>query len=131
MGPILIVHGGPDDGAAIPISKAKLAMGSLSDSDVRIDGPGVLPRHAEIFWGGAGYYLTSLDKGNKTSLNHRDIGEIKYLLKNGDRVRLGDSRVSHELSRLEVPAGSESSATESKRYLNLDKDRQGGIKDQT
>ncbi len=101
MNPMLIVHGGPDDGAAIPIAKPRLAMGSLTGSDVHIDGPGVLPRHAEIFWGGAGYYLTNLIKGNKTRLNHRDIGEIKYLLRNGDYVRLGNSPVSHELTGLE------------------------------
>ena len=101
MNPMLIVHGGPDDGAAIPISKPMLAMGSLFDSDVHIEGPGVLPKHAEIFWGGSGYYLTNLNKNNRTCLNHRDIGDIKYLLRNGDRVRLGSSSVSHELTGLE------------------------------
>ena len=101
MNPMLIVYGGPDDGAAIPISKPMLVIGSLIDSDVHVEGPGVLPKHAEIFWGGTGYYLTNLNKHNKTCLNHSDIGEIKYLLRNGDRVRLGNSSVCLELTGLE------------------------------
>ena len=101
MTTMLIVHGGPEDGAVIPILKPRVAMGSLEDSDIYVVGPGVSPRHAEIFWSGAGYYLTNLNKGNKTRLNHRDIGEIWFLLRNGDRVQLGNSPVSHELAGLE------------------------------
>ena len=46
--PILIVHGGPEDGAKIHISKGTLTMGSLSDNDIVVEGNGVSRRHAEI-----------------------------------------------------------------------------------
>ncbi len=101
MPPVLIVHGGREDGTVIPMIKERLDMGSLSDADIYVTGPGVSLRHAEISWSGAGYYLADLNDGYKTSLNHRDIGGVRYLLRNGDRVQLGDSPVSHELGGLE------------------------------
>lgn len=102
MPPVLIVHGGREDGTVIPIIKERLDMGSLSGADIYVTGLGVSPRHAEISWSGAGYYLANLNQGFKTSLNHRDIGGVRYLLRNGDRIRLGDSPLSHELVGLET-----------------------------
>lgn len=93
--PMLLVYGGPQDGAAIPILKRKATFGSLPDNDFVIDGIGVHRRHAEIFGSSTGYYLKDLAMVNCTFVNRRDIGDTDYLLRHGDRIHLGDSTIFH------------------------------------
>tara|TARA_B100000315_G_scaffold255341_1_gene298476 strand:- start:1802 stop:2737 length:936 start_codon:yes stop_codon:yes gene_type:complete len=93
--PSLIVYGGPHDGAAIPILKRNLTMGSLPDNDIVVDGAGVARRHAEIFESRTGYFLRDLGVANPTFVNRHDIGGIEQLLNHGDRIQLADSTILH------------------------------------
>ena len=92
--PALVVCGGPDDGATIPIDKPIIMAGHLPDNDVVLEGPGISRRHAEIVATDTGYYLRDLGPANRTYVNTHEIGETEYLLGDGDQIRLGDSRVS-------------------------------------
>ena len=93
--PMLLVHGGPQDGAAIPILKHRVTFGSLPDNDFVVGGTWVHLRHAEIFGTNTGYYLRDLAMVNRTFVNRRDIGDTEYLLRHGDRIQLGDSTIFH------------------------------------
>ena len=97
--PVLLVQGGPQDGANIPILKATVIMGFLTDNDIVVGGPGVSRRHAEIFGTDRGYYLRDLGITNHTFVNHREIGEREYLLRDGDEIQLADSDVVHIFKR--------------------------------
>jgi pSer/pThr/pTyr-binding forkhead associated (FHA) protein len=93
--PSLIVYGGPEDGAAIPILKRNITMGCLPDNDIVVDGDGVARRHAEIFQTRAGYYLRDLGVANPTFLNRHDIGGLEQPLRHGDRIQLARSTILH------------------------------------
>ena len=100
--PSLIVHGGPQDGATIPIWKSAIIMGSLPDNDIVVVGPLVSRRHAEIVRMDAGFYIWDLGISNGTFVNQQHIGEMTYLLKHGDQIRLANSNISHIFSYVEA-----------------------------
>ena len=91
----LMVHGGPDDGAAVPILRPTVTMGCLPDNDIVIEGTGVSGRHAEILGTNHGHFLRRLHTSNATFVNRRAIGNMKYLLRHGDRIQLAYSTVNH------------------------------------
>ena len=100
--PSLIVQGGPQDGANIPIRKPAITMGCLPDSDIVIDGPRVSRRHAEIVRLDAGFHIWDLGITNGTFVNHNHIGETTYSLQHGDQIRLADSNIFHIFSNAEA-----------------------------
>ena len=100
--PSLIVHGGPQDGATIPICKPAITMGCLPDNDIVVVGPLVSRRHAEIVRMDAGFYIWDLGISNGTFVNQQHIGEMTYLLKHGDQIRLADSNTYHVFSYVEA-----------------------------
>lgn len=114
--PVLIVIGGPDDGAAVPIAKRTITMGRLPDNDVVINEPGVSRRHAEIVGTVRGYYLRDVGIPNRTFVNGRDIEGTEHPLSEGDRIRLALSNVSLVFSycRPLTPEESGSSCGETK-----------------
>ena len=100
--PSLIVHGGPQDGATIHISKPAITMGCLTDNDVVVDGPLVARRHAEIVRMDAGFHIWDLGISNGTFVNQRHIGEMTYSLQHGDQIRLANSNIYHVFSYVEA-----------------------------
>ena len=100
--PSLIVHGGPQDGATIPIWKSAITMGCLPDNDIVIDGPRVSRRHAEIVRTEAGFHIWGLGISNGTFVNQRHIGEMTYPLQHGDQIRLAHSNIYHVFSYIEA-----------------------------
>ncbi len=92
---VLMVHGGPDDGAAVPILGPNVTMGCFPDDDIVTEGTGVSGRHAEILGTNDGHFLRCLHTSNATFVNRRAIGSMKYLLRHGDRIQLAYSTVNH------------------------------------
>ena len=100
--PSLIVHGGPQDGASILISKSTVTMGCLPDNDIVINGPGVSRRHAEIVRMDPGFHIWDLGISNGTFVNQQHIGELTYPLQHGDQIRLADSNIHYVFSYAEA-----------------------------
>lgn len=70
------------------VTKDALVLGSSSEVDVVIEGPGVEPRHAEIVFQGGRVVLTDLSKESGTFRNgQRLLGPIQVFP--GDRIGLG------------------------------------------
>lgn len=91
--PLLTVDGGPNNGKTMPLAKPRVTLGRADDNDVAIGGPGVSRKHAEIVRGDVGYHLHDLGSTNGTSVNGIGIAEGEHLLKHGDEIRLGNSKV--------------------------------------
>ena len=100
--PSLIVHGGPQDGATIHISKPAVTMGYLPDNDIVVVGPRVSRRHAEIVRMDAGFHIWDLGISNGTFVNQQHIGEMTYPLQHGDQIRLANSNIYHVFSYVEA-----------------------------
>jgi len=89
----LVVEGGPDSGASIPLPSGTTTLGRQSDNDVVVDEAAASRRHAAIRQTGGSCYLADLDSKNGTFVNRQRIpGE--YLLKHGDIIHLGGASVS-------------------------------------
>ena len=92
--PLLTVEGGPNDGKTMPIAKPRVTLGRADDSDVAVRGAGVSRKHAEIVRSAVGYHLRDLGSTNGTFVNGIDIAGVEHLLRHGDDIRLGTSKVS-------------------------------------
>ena len=90
----LFVRGGAKDGAAVPILRERIAMGSLPDNDLVFEEPGVSRRHAEIFRVDGGYQIRDLADSQDTFVNGQSIGQTEHVLQDGDDVRLAKSSMS-------------------------------------
>ena len=89
---ILVVQGGLNDGELVPLGDT-IKMGRLSENDVVVREKGVSRNHAEIVETDTEYRLRDLSSTNGTSVNGEQIvGDC--VLKDGDTVRLGTSKVS-------------------------------------
>jgi hypothetical protein len=82
---VLIEDGKP--GKAYPLSKERVIIGRLSDSDIVLSDPGASRRHAEVRRGRDGYVITDLGSTNGTMVNEGTIGERP--LEQGDRITIG------------------------------------------
>ena len=100
--PSLIVHGGPDDGSTILISKSAITMGRLPDNDIVIYEPRVSRRHAEIVRLDTGFHIWDLGISNGTFVNQQHIGETSFPLQHGDQIRLANSNIYHIFSYIEA-----------------------------
>ena len=92
---LLVVEGGPDNEKSIPLSGAATVMGRQSANDIVVAETGVSRKHAEIVQTDDGYYLRDLASTNGTFVNDKKISGEDYLLKDGDSIRLGASKVTH------------------------------------
>lgn len=90
----LVVKGGPNGGATVPLSGGGLVLGRGPDNDLDIDDETVSPRHAAIMQSPDGYVLRDLGLANGTYVNRDEVGHREHLLKHGDKVRLAGSEPS-------------------------------------
>jgi pSer/pThr/pTyr-binding forkhead associated (FHA) protein len=83
----------------MPVAKSPMLLGRASeaegyhpDFDMTFydEGDYVSRRHARITKGRAGYFVTDMGSSNGTTLNaHRLDSRRGYLLRNGDRIKVG------------------------------------------
>jgi hypothetical protein len=82
---VLIEDGKPS--RAFPLSKQRVIIGRLAESDVVLADPGASRRHAEVRRDHGGYVITDLGSTNGTMVNEATIGERP--LEEGDRITIG------------------------------------------
>ena len=92
--PTLVVGGGPNDGATIPLTASHTTMGRHGDNDVVFDEALVSRRHAVIIETGAGFFIRDLGSTNGTFLNDTRIEPGEQPIKNGDIIRLGGGGIT-------------------------------------
>ena len=83
----LSVQEGPQAGKRYPLSKLPCLIGRDPQSDIRINDPSVISKHAKIFADTNGYYL--MDLGGGTFVNGRQVKGGTVILYPGDIVGLG------------------------------------------
>ena len=89
--PARLVPQNPEAGkATYTLGLKALAVGSDASSDIRIGGPGVDPRHAQITPTPAGYVIKDFDTKHGTRVNAEKVRE--RLLANEDIVQVGAAR---------------------------------------
>jgi Protein of unknown function (DUF3662)/Inner membrane component of T3SS, cytoplasmic domain len=74
-------------GKAFPLSKDRVIIGRLGESDLTLSDPGVSRRHAEVRREDGKYVIADLGSTNGTMVNEATIGERK--LEEGDRITIG------------------------------------------
>jgi hypothetical protein len=82
---VLIEHGKP--GKAFPLSKERVIIGRLGESDIALSDPGVSRRHAEVRRENGEFVVADLGSTNGTMVNEATIGE--RALEEGDRITVG------------------------------------------
>jgi hypothetical protein len=85
----LHIKHGPQAGKKIALRKLPAVIGRDPRSDIYINGPSVIGRHAQIFAERNGYYL--MDLGGETFVNGHPVKGSAVVLNPGDIVRLGKS----------------------------------------
>jgi hypothetical protein len=84
---VMIQKGKP--GKAFELSKDRVIIGRLPESDVTVPDPGVSRRHAEIRRQDGGYLVADLGSTNGTMVNEARVNE--RTLENGDRITVGST----------------------------------------
>jgi len=84
---VMIQKGKP--GKAFELSKDRVIIGRLPESDVTVSDPGVSRRHAEVRRQDAGYLVADLGSTNGTMVNEARVSE--RTLENGDRITVGST----------------------------------------
>jgi hypothetical protein len=74
-------------GQAFPLTKDRVIIGRLGESDLVLSDPGVSRRHAEVRREDGKYVIADLGSTNGTMVNEATIGE--RTLEEGDRVTVG------------------------------------------
>ena len=82
----LIVVGGPNDGASVPIN-GSLTMGSGEYNSVRLVDPGVQPSHAKLDLTGDGSLWVTDLSGGSTLVDDAPVSQVE--LPSGSRLRVG------------------------------------------
>jgi hypothetical protein len=88
------VKDGPSKGAVYSMQDEVITIGRDNDAHIQIMDQGVSRRHAEIFCVGEMYFLRDLGSRNGTYVNDERISE--ELLREGDRVRIGQTTLTFE-----------------------------------
>ena len=86
---VLLVQGGPNEGAMVPLAEGISIMGRATLSDIVIEGTGVSRQHASIRGAADGYWIADLGSRNGTFVNGAQIGQEGQRLNNWDRIELG------------------------------------------
>ena len=82
---VLIQKGKP--GKAFPLTKDRVIIGRLGESDIVLTDPGVSRRHAEVRQEDGEFVVVDLGSTNGTMVNEATIGE--RTLEEGDRITIG------------------------------------------
>lgn len=85
----LYIKEGPQAGKRFPLNKLPCLIGRDPQSDIRVNDPSVIDRHAKIYAERNGYYL--MDLGGGTFVNGRQVRGSAVVLYPGDVVGLGQS----------------------------------------
>ncbi len=86
---ILMVRGGADEGASIPLSVGMTMMGRAALNDIVLEEPGVSRQHAGIRGDSEGFWIADLGSRNGTYVNGESIGADPQRLENFDRIEFG------------------------------------------
>lgn len=85
----------PEQGPVV-VSPAGITIGRNADNDLRLDDASVSRHHARVGWDGAtGFHISDLGSLNGIYVNDRQVKNA--VLKNGDRVEVGDIRLQFHL----------------------------------
>ena len=82
---ILLVDGKPSK--AFRLSKERVIIGRLAESDIVLDDPGASRRHAEVRRHDGQFVIADLGSTNGTMVNESTVGE--RTLEEGDRITIG------------------------------------------
>ena len=82
---------GPDTGHEFQLIQGKMGIGRQSSNHVVLDDPNISRRHAAVVFERGGYGLVDLGSTNGTLVNEKAI--MRHRLRNGDRVRLGQTEL--------------------------------------
>ena len=82
---VMLQKGKP--GRVFELSKDRVIIGRLPESDVSVPDPGVSRRHAEVRRQDGRYVVTDLGSTNGTMVNEAPVGE--RVLEDGDRITIG------------------------------------------
>ena len=91
---MLVEEAGEDGEGAMHMLTAATSMGRQQGNDVVVPEAGVSRQHAEIVESENGYVLRDLQSTNGTFVNSKKIESGDHLLSDGDKVRLGASKLS-------------------------------------
>ena len=86
---ILMVRGGADEGASIPLSIGMTMIGRATLNDIVLEEPGVSRQHAGLRGDSEGFWIADLGSRNGTYVNGKPIGADPQHLENFDRIELG------------------------------------------
>ena len=89
----LVVEGGAQDRETIALGAPTTTMGRQSGNDVVVAEAGVSRKHAEIVEADSAYSLRDLKSTNGTFVNSEKLTDGEHTLRDGDRIRLGASKV--------------------------------------
>jgi hypothetical protein len=85
--PELVAVAGPSPGKVFTLTKDRVSLGRLPESDVLLSDPGASRRHAEIRRQDGEWIIADLGSTNGTMVNEHAIGERP--LHDGDRITIG------------------------------------------
>ena len=85
--PHLVAVAGPSPGTSFELTKDRVSLGRLPESDIRLSDPGASRRHAEIRRRDAEWVIADLGSTNGTMVNQLTIAEQP--LHDGDRITIG------------------------------------------
>ena len=85
---VLLVRGGPNDGATVALAEGMATMGRLVINDIMVDEPGVSREHAGVGGDSEGYWIKDLGSRNGTFVNGERVGAEPRRLRNMDRIEL-------------------------------------------
>ena len=92
-GAVLVLEGGAYSGKTFMLSE-RTTLGREQKNLVVLTEQGVSREHAVIVRSDLGYNLRDLSSTNGTFVNQQKVSSKEYLLRTGDRIRLGTSEVS-------------------------------------
>jgi len=75
----------------VPLTKKEVTLGRSRENDITIPDSAVSRHHARLMETGEGFRLTDLGSFNGTEVNGRLVQDI--LLRDGDRIRIGRTRI--------------------------------------
>lgn len=87
---VLIVHRGPHEGTAFPLTPPVVGVGRGADQQVFLDDITVSRRHAELRLTDQGWRIADLGSLNGTYVNRQPVTEA--VLVSGDEVQIGKYR---------------------------------------
>ncbi len=86
---MLMVKGGPNNGAIIPLPAGQSIMGRTPQCTVVWDDPSVSRQHASIRSDAHGYSITDLASMNGTFVNGKQVEKEPRRLRHMDRIQIG------------------------------------------